>query len=192
MPTRSVRTGSTPRRIARSGRAARSRHHRPRPFGPQLLMAGMADRAVRHPLVLRRASRRRSPRGCASPDTVQQHPPTVRKQGILVPQRATRARQRTTRDRRRAFELRPDGSYVESSPGPVDVPEESSGRWSLEGDRLVLGAEGDRPGHAWEITAVRLAFPGLSGRRSSAAQNTAISSRSRSASIEAPLGRRCG
>jgi hypothetical protein len=35
----------------------------------------------------------------------------------------------------------------------VDVPEESRGHWSLEGDRLVLGAEGDRPGHAWQITA---------------------------------------
>ena len=52
-----------------------------------------------------------------------------------------------------SFELRPDGSYLESSPGPVDLPEESSGSWSLEGDRLVLGAEGDRPGHAWEIAA---------------------------------------
>ena len=52
---------------------------------------------------------------------------------------------------RTSFELRPDGSYAESSPGPVDAPEESSGRWSLEDDRLVLEAEGDRPGHAWEI-----------------------------------------
>jgi hypothetical protein len=53
---------------------------------------------------------------------------------------------------RTSFELRPDGTYVESSPGPVDAPEESAGSWSLEGDRLILGAEGDRPGHAWEIT----------------------------------------
>jgi hypothetical protein len=53
---------------------------------------------------------------------------------------------------RMSFELRPDGTYSERSPGPVDVPEESTGWWSLEGDRLVLGAEGDRPGHAWEIT----------------------------------------
>jgi len=53
---------------------------------------------------------------------------------------------------RTSFELRPDGTYLESSPGPVDVPEESTGSWSLEGERLVLGAEGDRPGHAWEIT----------------------------------------
>jgi len=55
---------------------------------------------------------------------------------------------------RMSIELRSDGSYIESSPGPVDVPEESRGSWSLEGNSLVLGAEGDRPGHAWEIAAV--------------------------------------
>jgi hypothetical protein len=53
---------------------------------------------------------------------------------------------------RTSFELRPDGTYVESSPGPVDAPEESAGTWSLDDDRLILGAVGDRPGHAWEIT----------------------------------------
>jgi hypothetical protein len=52
-----------------------------------------------------------------------------------------------------SFELRPDGTYVESSPGPVDVPEESSGNWSLEGKRLVLEGPGDQPGHAWEVEA---------------------------------------
>jgi hypothetical protein len=54
---------------------------------------------------------------------------------------------------RTSFELRPDGTYVETSPGPVDVPVESEGSWSLEGDRLTLGAGGDRPGHAWEISS---------------------------------------
>ena len=54
---------------------------------------------------------------------------------------------------RTSFELRPDGTYLERSPGPVDVPEESEGAWSLEGDRLVLGAEGERSGHAWEVKA---------------------------------------
>jgi hypothetical protein len=54
---------------------------------------------------------------------------------------------------RTSFELRPDGTYAESSPGPVDVPEESTGSWSLDDDRLILGPEGDQPGHAWEITA---------------------------------------
>jgi len=48
---------------------------------------------------------------------------------------------------RTSFELHTDGTYVESAPGPVDVPEESTGAWSLEGDRLVLGTD-----HAWEIT----------------------------------------
>lgn len=52
---------------------------------------------------------------------------------------------------RTSFELRPDGSYVDRSPGPVDVPEESTGRWSLEGDRLILDPEGDRPRQAWEV-----------------------------------------
>lgn len=52
---------------------------------------------------------------------------------------------------RTSFELRPDGRYIECSPGPVDAPEESRGRWELDGDRLVLEAEGDRPGHAWEL-----------------------------------------
>lgn len=54
---------------------------------------------------------------------------------------------------RTSFELHPDGTYLESSPGPVDLPEESRGRWALEDGRLVLGAEGDRLGHAWELTA---------------------------------------
>ncbi|MEX2448909.1 MAG: hypothetical protein WD404_09245 [Solirubrobacterales bacterium] len=52
---------------------------------------------------------------------------------------------------RLAFELRPDGDYVETAPGPTDVPEESRGKWSLEGNRLVLEAEGNRPGHTWEL-----------------------------------------
>ena len=54
---------------------------------------------------------------------------------------------------RMSFELRPDGTYVETSPGPVDVPEQSTGSWSLDGDRLILSGEGDRPGHAWEVAA---------------------------------------
>ena len=54
---------------------------------------------------------------------------------------------------RTSFELRPDGTYVEKSPGPVDLPEHSTGSWSLDGGLLVLAAEGDRPGHTWELTA---------------------------------------
>lgn len=52
---------------------------------------------------------------------------------------------------RASFELRADGTYLESSPGPVDVPEESSGSWSLEDGRLTLVSDGDRPGHAWDV-----------------------------------------
>jgi hypothetical protein len=54
---------------------------------------------------------------------------------------------------RTSFELRPDGTYLESSPGPVDAPEESRGRWSLDGDRLLLGGEGGSEGRTWEISA---------------------------------------
>ena len=55
---------------------------------------------------------------------------------------------------RTSFELRRDGTYVESSPGPADAPVQASGRWALEGDRLILGGEGARPGHAWRIAAI--------------------------------------
>jgi hypothetical protein len=52
-----------------------------------------------------------------------------------------------------SFELRSDGTYLERSPGPVDAPVESSAEWALDGDRLVLAGEGDRPGHAWVVAA---------------------------------------
>jgi hypothetical protein len=51
------------------------------------------------------------------------------------------------------LDLRADGSYVERAPGPVDLPEESGGRWSLQGSRLVLDAAGGRAGRAWEVAA---------------------------------------
>jgi hypothetical protein len=53
---------------------------------------------------------------------------------------------------RTSLEFRGDGTYVESAPGPVDVPEHSTGSWSLEGGRLVLEAEGNRPSRELEIT----------------------------------------
>ena len=55
---------------------------------------------------------------------------------------------------RTSFELHPDGSYVEMSPGPVDAPEASTGSWSLEGDRLVMGADGDGSGHVWNVVDI--------------------------------------
>jgi hypothetical protein len=39
---------------------------------------------------------------------------------------------------RTAIELRADGTYVEESPGPDDRPVASRGRWSRDGDAVVL------------------------------------------------------
>ena len=59
---------------------------------------------------------------------------------------------------RQAFELRPDGSYVGSAPGPADKPEPSEGTWALEGgNRLAL------PDRVLEVTRG-------GGRRAPAAQ----------------------
>ena len=49
---------------------------------------------------------------------------------------------------RQSFELRPDGSYAGSAPGPADKPETAEGSWSLEeGNRLEL------PDRVLEVTA---------------------------------------
>ncbi len=55
---------------------------------------------------------------------------------------------------RTAFELRPDGSYLETAPGPDDRPERSTGAWSVRDGRLVIEREGDLPGDAWEVAGV--------------------------------------
>ncbi len=39
---------------------------------------------------------------------------------------------------RSALNLVADGTYVESSPGPTDRPEQAAGTWVLEDDRLTL------------------------------------------------------
>lgn len=52
---------------------------------------------------------------------------------------------------RRQIELRPDGSLLEAFPGPADAPEEAGGSWSLEGDKLALRPEGDRPPEEWKV-----------------------------------------
>ena len=54
---------------------------------------------------------------------------------------------------RRSFELRPDGTYLESFPGPVDVPEAAGGRWLLDDDNLVLRPDGNRPFESWRVVA---------------------------------------
>ncbi len=45
---------------------------------------------------------------------------------------------------RTSFDLRPDGTLLESAPGPVDVAEEAEGTWEFEGDDLVLNRPGGR------------------------------------------------
>jgi hypothetical protein len=54
---------------------------------------------------------------------------------------------------RAELELRPDGTYVERYPGPVDVPEEATGRWLLEDDRLTLHPDAGGPPRASTITS---------------------------------------
>ena len=39
---------------------------------------------------------------------------------------------------RTGIELRSDGTFAEAGLGAADVPEEASGRWSLDGDTLTL------------------------------------------------------
>ena len=46
---------------------------------------------------------------------------------------------------RAALDLRADGSYVDSTPGPTDRPESAEGTWELDGDDLKLnGADGSK------------------------------------------------
>jgi hypothetical protein len=52
---------------------------------------------------------------------------------------------------RMRLELRPGGAFVESSPGPVDVSVETDGSWSLQGDRLTLRTDDERPTRAWDL-----------------------------------------
>ena len=54
---------------------------------------------------------------------------------------------------RRSIELRRDGSYLESFPGPVDAPEQADGSWSLKGDELEIHPGGDRPGETWKVVS---------------------------------------
>ena len=55
---------------------------------------------------------------------------------------------------RRGFELRADGSYLETSPGPTDRPEEASGTWELDGDTLVLSPSDARVSERLLVAAV--------------------------------------
>lgn len=55
---------------------------------------------------------------------------------------------------RRGFELRADGSYLETAPGPTDRPEEASGSWELHGDTLVLSRSGASGAERLRVAAV--------------------------------------
>ena len=48
---------------------------------------------------------------------------------------------------RLVLELRPDGTSVETAPGPTDAPVSTEGRWSLDGDSLVVGD------HTWHVVS---------------------------------------
>ena len=55
---------------------------------------------------------------------------------------------------RRGFDLRPDGSYAETVPGPTDRPEEASGTWELDDDTLVLSPANAPGSERLRVTAV--------------------------------------
>lgn len=42
---------------------------------------------------------------------------------------------------RMRFELLPDGTFVESAPGPADAPEKRAGTWQMAGSKLTLDSE---------------------------------------------------
>ncbi len=54
---------------------------------------------------------------------------------------------------RMALDLRADGTFAESGLGAVDVPEESTGRWTLEGETITL-SEGAAQGVPREMKIV--------------------------------------
>ena len=55
---------------------------------------------------------------------------------------------------RLAFELRADGSFAETGLGPVDVPEEATGSWTLEGATIRL-SDGAAQGVPREMEVLR-------------------------------------
>ena len=53
---------------------------------------------------------------------------------------------------RMALELRPDGTFVEGSPGPDDRSRPAAGQWSLDGEALRLSYSDDRPDQIYGVT----------------------------------------
>ena len=52
---------------------------------------------------------------------------------------------------RSEIEPNPDGTYVESVPGPVDVPVRTIGQWRLDADRLMLSADECGATRSWVV-----------------------------------------
>jgi hypothetical protein len=42
---------------------------------------------------------------------------------------------------RQRLQFMPDGTFVESAPGPTDAPDERAGSWKLEGGKLILESD---------------------------------------------------
>jgi hypothetical protein len=55
---------------------------------------------------------------------------------------------------RHGFELKPDGSYLETGIGPADKPRHAQGRWRLEDNKIAIhtGSESGA-GRVLEVTA---------------------------------------
>jgi hypothetical protein len=54
---------------------------------------------------------------------------------------------------RSGFDLKPDGSLVESGPGPTDRRQQSQGTWKLDGDKLVFYGGSGQPGRVLQIVS---------------------------------------
>ncbi len=57
---------------------------------------------------------------------------------------------------REAWDLRADGSFAATAPGPTDEPAETAGSWQLDGDRLLISGPDDTA-RARELTIVESA-----------------------------------
>ena len=55
---------------------------------------------------------------------------------------------------RYGFELKSDGSFVETAIGPTDKPQKVEGNWDFQGDRIAIQKVGERaPTRTLEVTA---------------------------------------
>jgi hypothetical protein len=54
---------------------------------------------------------------------------------------------------RTAFDLKPDGSLVETAIGPTDRRQQSQGTWKLDGDKLVFYSGSGQAGRVMQIVS---------------------------------------